>query len=119
MTKGLCTSRLPRKTSSDPLQDASAGLAGHHTTLCNFCLSLPARPQAYAERRALRAEVRALAKEERKRQQLAVGEVLSHAKVVCATLTGVLARDIAPLKFDLVVVDEAAQVDPSCAMACC
>ena len=69
--------------------------------------------QAYAERKALRAEVRALAKEERKRQQLAVGEVLSHARVVCATLTGVLARDIAPLKFDLVVVDEAAQVCPA------
>ncbi|KAK9813817.1 hypothetical protein WJX73_000065 [Symbiochloris irregularis] len=63
----------------------------------------------FAERRALRAEVRALAKEERRRQQHAVGEVLSRARVVCATLTGVLARDVAPLTFDLVVVDEAAQ----------
>lgn len=68
--------------------------------------------QDHAERRALRAEIRNLAKEERRRQQRAVGEVLSHAKVVCATLTGVLSRDVAPLQFDLVVVDEAAQVLP-------
>ena len=70
--------------------------------------------QDYAERRALRAEVRNLAKEERERQQRAVGEVLSRASVVCATLTGCMSRDLATLAFDLVVIDEAAQVCTLC-----
>ena len=68
--------------------------------------------QDYAERRALRGELKLLAKEERSRQQKAVGECLARAGVVCATLTGCLSRDLEPRSFDLAVVDEAAQVRP-------
>ena len=68
--------------------------------------------QDYAERRALRGELRLLAKEERARQQKAVAECLARASVVCATLTGCLSRDLEPREFDLAVVDEAAQVLP-------
>ena len=74
--------------------------------------------QDYAERRALRGELKALAKEERSRQQKAVGECLTRAQVVCATLTGCLSRDLDPLTFDLAVVDEAAQVTLSSADVC-
>ena len=66
--------------------------------------------QEHAERRALRAELKLLAREERSRQQKAAGECLSRAQVVCATLTGCLSHDLDPLAFDLAVVDEAAQV---------
>ena len=68
------------------------------------------REQDYAERRALRSELRALSKEEKQRQQKAVQEVLKHARVVCATLTGVAAYHLQQLTFDVTVVDEAAQV---------
>ena len=40
------------------------------------------------ERREVRAELRRLGKEERQRQEKAVGEVLGAAQVVCTTLTG-------------------------------
>lgn len=73
--------------------------------------------QDYAERRALRGELKLLAKEERSRQQKAVGECLARAGVVCATLTGCLSRDLAPRDFDLAVVDEAAQVMSLACMA--
>ncbi|CAL5218349.1 g9 [Coccomyxa viridis] len=63
----------------------------------------------YSERRALRAELKALQKEERRRQQRAVDEVLKRATVVCTTLTGVLMRDLRDLQFDVAIVDEAAQ----------
>ena len=48
----------------------------------------PQGPKDYAERRQARTELRQLAKEERKRQERAVADVLSNARVVCATLTG-------------------------------
>ena len=66
--------------------------------------------QDYAERRALRSELRSLSKEERQRQQKAVEEVLKRASVVCATLTGVATFQLRGLTFDVTVVDEAAQV---------
>ena len=66
--------------------------------------------QDYAERRALRGELRGLVKEEKQRQQKAVEEVLKHADVVCATLTGVQGYNLRDLAFDVAVVDEAAQV---------
>lgn len=70
--------------------------------------------QDYAERRALRGELRALQREERQRQQRAVAEVLQRAAVVCATLSGTLMRELHPLCFDLAVIDEAAQVLTRC-----
>ncbi|KAK9834338.1 hypothetical protein WJX81_008466 [Elliptochloris bilobata] len=63
----------------------------------------------YAERRALRSELRTLAKEERSRQQKAIAEVLGRAAVVCATLTGTLSYELRDVAFDVAVVDEAAQ----------
>ncbi|KAL3130524.1 hypothetical protein ABBQ38_15565 [Trebouxia sp. C0009 RCD-2024] len=63
----------------------------------------------YAERRALRSELRSLSKEEKQRQQKAVQEVLKHASVVCATLTGVATFQLRDLTFHVTVVDEAAQ----------
>lgn len=66
--------------------------------------------QDYAERRALRSELRSLSKEEKQRQQKAVQEVLKHASVVCSTLTGVATFQLRDLTFNLTVVDEAAQV---------
>ena len=62
------------------------------------------------ERRAVRTELRQLGKEERQRQERAVAEVLRGARVVCTTLTGVGQRLLDGLQFDVVVVDEAAQV---------
>lgn len=66
--------------------------------------------QDYTERRQLRADIRALNKEERQRQQKAVDETLKKAAVMCVTLTGTLGHHLARLEFDLVVIDEAGQV---------
>jgi len=66
-------------------------------------------PRDRAARRALRGEVRALAKEQRARQAKAVASVVDTARVVAATLTGVPSRTLAHQAFDLAVVDEAAQ----------
>lgn len=69
----------------------------------------------YAERRQLRQELRQLSKEERKRQERAVEEVLKGAQVVCTTLTGVGQRQLERLAFDVVAIDEAAQaLEPAC-----
>ena len=69
--------------------------------------------QDYAERQALRSELRSLSKEEKQRQQKAVEEVLKHGSVVCATLTGVATFHLRDLTFDVTVVDEAAQASSS------
>lgn len=80
------------------------------------CTADPAPPhccgQEYSERRSLRAELRQLQKEERKRQDRAVTEVIRAAQVVCATLTGALGRNLEGNngRFDVVYIDEAAQV---------
>jgi ATP-dependent RNA/DNA helicase IGHMBP2 len=63
----------------------------------------------YAERREIRSEVRKLGKEERQRQGKAATEVLRRAQVVCCTLTGVHARSVRFMEFDVAFVDEAAQ----------
>lgn len=75
--------------------------------------------QDYSERRGLRAELRQLQKEERKRQDRAVTEVIRAAQVVCATLTGALGRNLEGNngRFDVVYVDEAAQVRAMVAQA--
>ncbi|CAG9467345.1 unnamed protein product [Pedinophyceae sp. YPF-701] len=62
-----------------------------------------------AERGKLQAELRRLAREERKRQEAAVEEVLRKADVVCCTLTGLHVRHMRNLVFDVCIVDEAAQ----------
>uniref|UniRef100_A0A7C9ADE8 DNA helicase n=2 Tax=Opuntia streptacantha TaxID=393608 RepID=A0A7C9ADE8_OPUST len=63
-------------------------------------------------------ELRALSKEERKRQQLAVTDVLKNADVILTTLTGALSRKLDRTTFDLVIIDEAAQaLEISCWIA--
>ncbi|PKI40094.1 DNA-binding protein SMUBP-2 isoform X1 [Punica granatum] len=60
-------------------------------------------------RRDIQRELRALSKEERKRQQLAVTDVIKNAHVVLTTLTGAFSRKLHNSSFDLVIIDEAAQ----------
>lgn len=60
-------------------------------------------------RRDIQKELRALSKEERKRQQLAVSDVIKNADVVLTTLTGAFSRKLDNTSFDLVIIDEAAQ----------
>ncbi|XP_057982416.1 uncharacterized protein LOC131167640 [Malania oleifera] len=60
-------------------------------------------------RRDIRKELRILSKEERKRQQLAVTEVIKSADVILTTLTGAFSRKLERMSFDLVIIDEAAQ----------
>ncbi|KAL1192442.1 Regulator of nonsense transcripts 1 [Cardamine amara subsp. amara] len=60
-------------------------------------------------RREIQKELRTLSKEERKRQQLAVSDVIKNADVVLTTLTGALTRKLDKTTFDLVIIDEGAQ----------
>lgn len=60
-------------------------------------------------RREIQKELRTLSKEERKRQQLAVTDVIKNAAVVLTTLTGAVSRKLDNTSFDLVIIDEAAQ----------
>ena len=66
--------------------------------------------QDYQERRAIRTELKGLAKEERQRQERAVKEVLGRTAVVCSTLSGIGVRMLHGAAFDVAVIDEAAQV---------
>lgn len=60
-------------------------------------------------RREIQKELRTLSKEERKRQQLAVTDVIKNADVVLTTLTGALSHKLDNTSFELVIIDEAAQ----------
>lgn len=60
-------------------------------------------------RRDIQKELRSLSKEERKRQQLAVTDVIKSADVVLTTLIGACSRKLENTSFDLVIIDEAAQ----------
>lgn len=60
-------------------------------------------------RRDIQKELRTLSKEERKRQQLAVKDVIKNADVVLSTLTGAFSHKLDSTSFDLVIIDEAAQ----------
>lgn len=60
-------------------------------------------------RRDIRKELKTLSKEERKRQQLAVTDVIKNTNVVLTTLTGAVSRKLENISFDLVIIDEAAQ----------
>ncbi|CAM0875788.1 unnamed protein product [Alopecurus aequalis] len=69
-------------------------------------------------KRDIRKELKTLAKEERKRQQLAVADVIKNADVVLSTLTGASSKKLAGITFDLVIIDEAAQaLEVACWMA--
>nr|GMD46410.1 DNA-binding protein SMUBP-2 isoform X1 [Ipomoea batatas] len=60
-------------------------------------------------KRDIRRELKTLSKEERKRQQLAVTDVIKNSDVVLTTLTGALTHKLDNTSFDLVIIDEAAQ----------
>lgn len=60
-------------------------------------------------RREIRKELKSLSREELKRQQLAVTDVIKNANVVLTTLTGSVSRKLENISFDLVIIDEAAQ----------
>lgn len=60
-------------------------------------------------RRDIQKELRTLSKEERKKQQLAVTDVIKNADVVLTTLTGAVSQKLENTSFDLVIIDEAAQ----------
>ncbi|KAL2923698.1 DNA-binding protein SMUBP-2 [Bienertia sinuspersici] len=62
-----------------------------------------------SSKREIMKELRTLSKEERKRQQLAVTDVLKNADVILTTLTGALTKKLDRTTFDLVIIDEAAQ----------
>ncbi|XP_039008396.1 DNA-binding protein SMUBP-2-like isoform X2 [Hibiscus syriacus] len=69
-------------------------------------------------RRDIQKELRTLSKEERKRQQLAVTDVIKDANVILTTLTGACSRKLDNTMFDLVIIDEAAQaLEIACWMA--
>lgn len=69
-------------------------------------------------KRDIRKELRLLAKEEKKRQQLAVEDVIKNADVILSTLTGAFSHSLYKTTFDLVIIDEAAQaLEVSCWMA--
>lgn len=61
------------------------------------------------ERSQMRRELNGLRKELRANEQKAVGEVLRDAQVVLCTLTGAASKSVQACKFDLLVIDEAAQ----------
>eukprot|EP00850_Spirogloea_muscicola_P021982 SM000270S10379 [mRNA] locus=s270:124164:128532:- [translate_table: standard] len=61
------------------------------------------------EKGSLRQDLRRLAKEERKRQQQAVAELIKNSTVVLTTLTGALSHSLHETIFDVVIIDEAAQ----------
>lgn len=60
-------------------------------------------------RRDIQKELRMLSKEERKRQQLAVTDVIKTADVILTTLIGAFSKKLGNTSFDLVIIDEAAQ----------
>lgn len=62
-----------------------------------------------AERRQIRSDLKQLYKEERSRQEKAVTEVVAAGRVVCCTLSGALHRHLQGERFDVCVIDEAAQ----------
>lgn len=69
-------------------------------------------------RRDIQKELRTLSKEECKRQQLAITDVIKRADVVLTTLTGASSHKLDNTSFDLVIIDEAAQaLEIACWMA--
>ncbi len=72
------------------------------------------RPQP-GEKAGLRREARALLHEARKFEALAAERILSEARIVCGTLTGLTSDRLAALRFDLLAIDEAGQsTEPAC-----
>lgn len=67
------------------------------------------KSKSWAERRALRQEMRGLFRECRERERKAVGVIMDSAQVVLATIIGSADRNLKKQDFDVCIVDEAAQ----------
>jgi superfamily I DNA and/or RNA helicase len=67
------------------------------------------KSKSWAERRALRQEMRGLFRECRDRERRAVGAIMGSAQVVLATIIGSADRNLKKQDFDVCIVDEAAQ----------
>lgn len=66
-------------------------------------------------RREMRDEAKALLADARRLEAQTVEQILDHADVLCATLTGLDSEVLGRRRFDLAVVDEACQaVEPAC-----
>lgn len=89
-----------------------SGLFSHFSCTNGFLQALNGKllkAKDKGTKKDIRRELKALSKEERKRQQLAVTDVIKNADVVLTTLTGALSRKLEGTSFDLVIIDEAAQ----------
>ena len=76
----------------------------------NLFLRILNNPKSRAsDKRLAYKEIKALRKEVRNREEKVVQELLGHAQVVLATCVGASNRLLRTVKFDLVVIDEAAQ----------
>jgi superfamily I DNA and/or RNA helicase len=75
-------------------------------------------PGRFSESRAMEREARALFAEAREREDRAEADVLEHAEVVLATLTGVDTPALRGRRFELAVIDEATQaIEPAAYLA--
>jgi len=72
---------------------------------------------SFTARRAARSEMRALQTEAKKRDAAAVREALRGSRVVATTLASVQGRSLANERFDVAVIDEAAQATEPAAWA--
>ncbi|MEX2185646.1 MAG: AAA domain-containing protein [Pirellulales bacterium] len=69
-------------------------------------------------RREMRDEAKSLLADARRLESQTVEQILDHADVLCATLTGLDSEVLGRRRFDLAVIDEACQaVEPSCWIA--
>lgn len=82
----------------------------------NSFLQVMSNPKSRgADKRTAYREIKALRKEVRTREQKVVGSLIQNAQVVLATTVGAANRILKELKFDLVIIDEAAQaLEASC-----
>lgn len=70
---------------------------------------------APGEKAALRRDARQMLKDAIHWEILAADKILDEARIVCGTLTGVTSDILGPRRYDLVVIDEAAQsTEPAC-----
>jgi ATP-dependent RNA/DNA helicase IGHMBP2 len=67
------------------------------------------------QRQALLAEARNISKEITRTEQYIMGDILSRAQVITATLVGANHYSVRPLRYHTVVIDEAGQaIEPAC-----
>lgn len=91
-----------------------AGIKKDITTTLNAISKAKDRSQKIA----LWKEMRILKKELKSRQKTAIEEIVQHSQVILCTCSGAYSRSLRDSKFDLVVIDEAAQaLEAACWLA--